>query len=76
MTMNIIKFDVPTFLRIIELARTDVKNDADLQGLVESVVHHSNGKVMTMEDYDQVVKHYKNHGAVDELAQMRKLGGF
>jgi hypothetical protein len=76
MTMNIIKFDVPTFLRVIELARNEVKNDSDLQELVESVVHHSSNKVLTMDHYDDIVKHFKNHGTVDELAQIRKLGGF
>ena len=32
--MDIIKVDVPTFLRLLELAREDVKQDADLHDIV------------------------------------------
>ena len=74
--MDIIKINVPAFIRLIELAREDVKNDADLHDMAEIVVRLSQKGVVTMDNYNEIVKFMKTQGNTDELAQIRKLGGF
>lgn len=73
--MDTIKINVPAFIRLIELAREDVKNDADLHDLAEIVTKISQQEVVTMDHYQTIVKYMKSQGTTDELAQIRKLGG-
>lgn len=75
--MDTIKINVPAFIRLIELAREEVKNDADLHDMAEIVTKISKAKgAVTMDDYNDIVRYMKNQGNTDELAQIRKLGGF
>ena len=75
--MDTIKINVPAFIRLIELAREEVKNDADLHDMAEIVVKLSQKEgVVTMDHYDTIVKYMKTQGTEDELDQIRKLGGF
>lgn len=73
--MDIIKVDVPLFLRLLELAREDVKNDMDLHDVTEVVTKLSRNKVLTMKDYDAIVEFMKRQGQEDELDTIRRLGG-
>jgi DNA-binding ferritin-like protein len=80
--MDIVKLDVPLFIRLLELAREDVKQDADLHDVAEAVIKLSQEGVATMADYDQIVGFMKSQGqeapaeeAVDELARIKQLGG-
>lgn len=74
--MDIIKINVPAFIRLIELAREEVKNDADLHDMAEIVSRLSQKGVVTMDHYNEIVNFMKTQGNTDELAQIRKLGGF
>ena len=74
--MDTIKINVPAFIRLIELAREEVKNDADIHDLAEIVTKISQQEVVTMDHYQTIVKYMKTQGTTDELAQIRKLGGF
>ena len=75
--MDTIKINVPAFIRLIELAREEVKNDADLHDMAEAVVKISQKEgVVTMDHYNTIVKYMKTQGTEDELEQIRKLGGF
>lgn len=73
--MDIIKLDVPTFIRLLELAREDIKQDADLHDIGEIVTKLSKKGVVTMEDYNEIVAFMKKQGSEDELAAIRRLGG-
>jgi len=73
--MDTIKINVPAFIRLIELAREEVKNDADLHDLAEIVTKISQKEVVTMDHYQTIVDYMKTQGATDELEQIRKLGG-
>lgn len=73
--MDIIKVDVPTFLRLLELAREDVKQDADLHDIAEIVTKMSQEGVVTMDKYNEIVAFMKQQGKEDELATIRRLGG-
>jgi hypothetical protein len=52
---DIVKMDVPLFIRLLELAREDIKQDADLHDVAEAVIALSQQGVATMADYDQIV---------------------
>ena len=74
---DVVKLDVPLFIRLLELAREDVKEDADLHDLAEAVIKLSQEGVATMADYDAIVDFMKQQGSRDsqELDRIRKLGG-
>jgi hypothetical protein len=74
---DVVKLDVPLFIRLLELAREDVKQDADLHDLAEAVIKLSQEGVATMADYDTIVDFMKQQGSKDsqELDRIRKLGG-
>ena len=73
---DIVKLDVPLFIRLLELAREDVKEDADLHDVAEAVIKLSQEGVATMADYDSIVAFMKQQGGDNaELERIRKLGG-
>lgn len=73
---DIVKLDVPVFIRLLELAREDVKEDADLHDVAEIVIKMSQQGVVTMADYDEIVAFMKRQGKDnEELNRIRKLGG-
>jgi len=73
---DIVKLDVPLFIRLLELAREDVKQDADLHDLAEAVIKLSQEGVATMADYDSIVAFMQKQGGGNvELDRIRKLGG-
>ena len=75
--MDIIKLNVPLFIRLLELAREDVKQDADLHDVAEAVTKISAEGIATMDDYDTIVAFMKRQGGkpIDELARIKQLGG-
>ena len=75
--MDIIRLDVPLFIRLLELAREDVKQDADLHDVAEAVIRLSQQGPVTMADYDQIVGFMQKQGdsATEEIARIKHLGG-
>jgi hypothetical protein len=75
--MDIIRLDVPLFIRLLELAREDVKQDADLHDVAEAVIKLSQEGVATMADYDQIVGFMQKQGdsATEEITRIKQLGG-
>jgi hypothetical protein len=76
--MDIIKLDVPLFIRLLELAREDVKQDADLHDVAEAVTRLSAHGPVTMEDYDKIVQFMQKQGSksqsVDEAKSSINFG--
>lgn len=85
---DIIKMNVPLFLRLIELVREEVKDDVPLHTLTEIAVRLSNDHVMTMDDYENILaymsrgdkdftKDENSYGdnSEDELETIKRLGG-
>jgi hypothetical protein len=66
---------VPVFLRLLELAREDVKQDADLHDITQKLIEISQDRVVTMADYNDIVGFMKRQGSEDELDRIRTLGG-
>jgi len=86
---DIIKLNVPLFLRLIELVREEVKDDVPLHTLTEIAVRLSNDHVMTMADYENILAYmsrgdedftkdndsYGDDDSEDELETIKRLGG-
>ena len=70
-----INLDVPLFIRLLELAREDVKQDADLHDIAEIVTTLSQKGTVTMAEYNEIVAFMKEQGKEDELVSIRRLGG-
>ena len=51
-----ITMDIPLLIRVLELAREDLKSDADLHRVVEKLIDIRNKGTLTMDDYDFVAK--------------------
>lgn len=63
--MDIIKLDVPLFIRLLELAREEVKQDADLHDVAEAVIQLSQNKPATMADYNKIVDFMGSQGKTE-----------
>lgn len=75
---DIVKMDVPLFIRLLELAREDIKEDADIHDVAEIVIKMSQEGVVTMANYEAIVDFMKNQGekkGSEEIDRIRKLGG-
>jgi hypothetical protein len=73
--MDIVKLDVPLFIRLLELAREDIKEDADIHDVAEIVINLSKHGVVGMDKYNDIIKFMYKQGDDSELARIRKLGG-
>jgi hypothetical protein len=81
--VDIIKINVPAFLRILELVRENVKDDPDLHDIAEIVTVLSQDGVISMKDYNTIVNYMKTVGNdkpesdtyENEIQKIRKLGG-
>jgi hypothetical protein len=81
---DIIKMNVPLFLRLLELVREEVKDDVPLHTLTEIAVRLSNDHVMSMDDYENILAYMSRDGesfgsdddeAEEELENIKRLGG-
>ena len=68
---DIIKLDVPLFIRLLEYAREDAKTDMDLHKVTENITMLSEmGEILTMDQYDDIVGSTQD---LQELFRMVKL---
>jgi hypothetical protein len=49
-----VTFDIPLLIRVLELAREDLKSDMDLHRVVERLIELRKKGMLTMDDYDTV----------------------
>ena len=73
--MDIIKLDVPLFIRLLELAREEIKDDADIHDVAEIVTKLSQQGIVGMEQYNEIVSFMSKQGDDSELERIRKLSG-
>jgi hypothetical protein len=73
--MDIIKLDVPLFIRLLELAREEIKDDADIHDVTEIVTKLSQQGVVGMDKYNEIVRFMSKQGDDSELERIRKLSG-
>ena len=72
---DIIKIDVPTFIRLLELAREDIKTDPPIHFVAEIVTRLSQDRVVTMDDYENIIAYMNKNKQPDELDTIKRLGG-
>lgn len=54
---DVLKINVPLFIRLLEYAREDAKTDMDLHKVTENVISLSkSSRSLTMNDYDVIIK--------------------
>lgn len=49
-----VTFDIPLLIRVLELAREDIKSDMDLHRVVERLINIRDKGMLTMDDYDTI----------------------
>jgi uncharacterized protein YeeX (DUF496 family) len=72
---DVIKVNVALFMRLLELAREDVKDDMSLHFVTEIVTRISQDRVVTMDDYDNIIAYMNKNKKSDELETIKRLGG-
>lgn len=72
---DVIKIDVPTFIRLLELAREDIKTDPPIHFVAEIVTRLSQDRVVTMDDYENIVAYMNKNQKSNELDDIKRLGG-
>lgn len=56
-SVDVIKMDVPLFIRMLEFAREDAKSDEDLHFVTTNAVEKSKNKNhLNMDDYNELIK--------------------
>lgn len=73
--MNKIIIDIPTFLRLLELAREEVEEDAELHFIADIVSKISEEKTVTMQDYEKIYNYSIETKKEQELERIRELSG-
>lgn len=54
--IDVLKMDVPLFIRLIEYAREEAKTDMDLHDLTEKIINlSSSGNTLNMNDYNNIM---------------------
>ena len=80
--MDIVQLDVPLFIRLLELAREDIKQDADIHDLAQRVIELSKNGPVDMASYDDLVGFMKKQGdpapeeegfAPDDIRRFRQI---
>ena len=56
-----VSFDVPLLIRLLELAREDIKSDVELHYVVERILSLKNKGVLTMDDYNTIASREKEN---------------
>ncbi len=63
---DVVMFDIPFLIRVLEYAREDAKTDMDLHKVVTKLIQIRNKGVLTMKDYNFVTR-LKEHFEIDEV---------
>jgi len=58
--------DIPLLIRVLELAREDLKSDMDLHKVVEKLINIRNKGILTMDDYDYIAHIKEQVEQIDE----------
>jgi hypothetical protein len=68
-----VTFDIPFLIRLLEYSREDAKTDMDLHHVVEKLIEIRNKGVLTMDDYEFVVKIKESIDMEISLEQLNEL---
>jgi len=66
--------DIPLFIRLLEYAREDAKDDMDLHKVTENILSLSKeGNILTMDNYDSIVDNTSQPQELKEVKRLQKL---
>ncbi len=75
-----VQLDVPLFIRLLELAREEIKGDADIHDLAQRAIELSKNGPIDMSSYDELVSFMKKQGepaeeeyAPDDIRRFRQI---
>jgi len=77
-----VQLDVPLFIRLLELAREEIKDDADIHDLAQKVIELSKNGPIDMSSYNDLVSFMKQQGseqsadeqwAPDDIRRFRQI---
>lgn len=75
-----VQLDVPLFIRLLELAREEIKGDADIHDLAQRAIELSKNGPIDMSSYDELVGFMKKQGepaeeeyAPDDIRRFRQI---
>ena len=79
--MDIVQLDVPLFIRLLELAREEIKGDADIHDLAQRAIELSKNGPIDMAQYDDLVSFMHKQGekpaeeefAPDDIRRFRQI---
>ena len=60
---DIVQLDVPLFIRLLELSREEIKDDADIHDLAQAVIKMSAHGPINMSNYNDIVKFMRKQGS-------------
>ena len=63
-----IALDIPLMIRVLELAREDIKSDMDLHRVVERLIDIRNKGTLTMDDYNYIANIKESYMKEDGIA--------
>ncbi|MFN9387960.1 MAG: hypothetical protein ACK6DF_00180 [Betaproteobacteria bacterium] len=63
---DVVTFDIPFLIRVLEYAREDAKTDMDLHNVVTKLIQIRNKGVLTMKDYSFVTR-IKEHFEISDV---------
>jgi hypothetical protein len=71
--IDILTFDVPLFIRLLEYAKEDAKTDMDLHNLADNAISLSKEKeILTMDDYNSLVDSSSVKEAIKNVLEAQK----
>jgi hypothetical protein len=71
---DVLSFDIPLFIRILELAREDVKEDMELHRITERLLSIRKKGTLTMDDYEFIAGLKKLKEELETIAEGRMKG--
>ena len=81
-TQDTVTMDIPLLIRVLELAREDIKSDPELHRVVERMLSLKNQGTLTMDHYDYIsgmpeksAQQPATESAADEVSAIKKLAG-
>lgn len=64
-----VTLDIPLIIRVLELAREDLKSDMDLHRVVEKLIEIRNKGTLTMDDYDYIASIKEDYAHIIEAKE-------
>lgn len=69
---DVVSLDIPLMIRMLELAREDVKDDMELHRITERLIEIRKKGVLTMDDYEFIAGVKKLKEEIEELSEKMK----